>query len=104
MSVARVEAAARAIGQSHDPLKLLFGLALLLYGRSFPHLILFTHAFKISGWPMLLSASQKMGVGYASITKGANKAKKHCSQQKNRKKCELSCCGCDLDGCAELWD
>ena len=74
VSVARVEAAARAIGQSHDPLKLLFGLALLLYGRSFPHLILFTHAFKISGWPMLLSASQKMGVGYASITKGANKA------------------------------
>jgi hypothetical protein len=23
-----------------------FGLGLLLYGRSFPHLILFTHAFK----------------------------------------------------------
>ena len=73
VSVARVEAAARAIGQSHDPLKLLFGLALLLYGRSFPHLILFTHAFKISGWPMLLSASQKMGVGYAAYTMNVNK-------------------------------
>jgi hypothetical protein len=36
------------IVQSQDALKLVFGLGLLFYGRSLPHLILFTHAFKVS--------------------------------------------------------
>ena len=35
------------IVQSQDALKLVFGLGLLFYGRSLPHLILFTHAFKV---------------------------------------------------------
>ena len=46
-SVDRIESLMRTVSQSQDPLKLLFGLGLLFYGRSLPHLILFTHAFKV---------------------------------------------------------
>merc|ERR1711998_799433 len=40
----------------------------------------------------------------AKKTKSASKAKKTCGDAKKAKKCELTCCGCDLDECAELWD
>lgn len=40
----------RVLGVAKDPLKLLFGLGLLLYGRDFAHLILFSQAFKVTGW------------------------------------------------------
>ena len=50
-SVDRIESLLRTVSQSQDPLKLLFGLGLLFYGRSLPHLILFTHAFKVAPVP-----------------------------------------------------
>jgi hypothetical protein len=40
---------ARVISFARDPLKLLFGVGLLLYGRDFAHLILFSQAFKVTG-------------------------------------------------------
>lgn len=72
-SVDKIESLVGTIVQSQDALKLVFGLGLLFYGRSLPHLILFTHAFKVSGWPMVLSASHKMAAAYEAYTRGVNK-------------------------------
>eukprot|EP00961_Rhodomonas_salina_P271624 3670117-Rhodomonas_salina.2 len=49
-SVALILSAARGYG----PVKLLFGLGLLFNGTAFAHLILFTHAFNISGYSPIL--------------------------------------------------
>jgi hypothetical protein len=48
-SVARVERFIKMIEPIKDPIKFLFGIGLLLHGRSFAHLILFTQVFLTSG-------------------------------------------------------
>lgn len=48
------------LARGYGPVKLLFGLGLLFNGTAFAHLILFTHAFNISGTPLLRSALLKI--------------------------------------------
>jgi hypothetical protein len=67
LSVEKVESVARAMLPAVTPLKLMFGAALLFHARAFAHLILFTHAFNISGGPGLKQVAVKIKGRYLKI-------------------------------------
>ena len=54
--------------------------------------------------PPAAACEDKKGADWcAKKTKSASKAKKTCGDPKKAKKCELTCCECDLWGCCEIW-
>mmetsp|Transcript_33744 Transcript_33744/g.79047 ORF Transcript_33744/g.79047 Transcript_33744/m.79047 type:complete len:296 (+) Transcript_33744:1-888(+) len=73
LSVAGIETYARLLGVARDPVKLAFGVGLLLYGRDFAHVILFAQAFKVTGLALVAGGAATIAADYKAFVSRVDK-------------------------------
>jgi len=64
LSMASLGVYARLLQPIQVPLRVLFGLGLLLFGRDFGHVILFVQAFNVSAYPTVYAALSRVAASY----------------------------------------